>query len=509
MFETQTNFKMALPTLQPYWMKNYKSRSEGLMVRRNQNEADRRQAWDGNAKYFHRNEIEATKQRAWGSDSCFQESMSALDTLYKKDHRKEKLEERRKKLAELLLQEKTEYEEQLRDARLGESGKLIQMRDRAEELKSGKETRRKELAQQKLYEHWKQNAPELRQIESEQFKEHVVESWGEQVVDKAENLKTAREEDRRINAVMERDRLLAVQKEHEKEEARRRGEKVIAEQLRGQMEELKLREEEAVMLKKEQEMLIAEQQRIEQAEEQRRALEEARRKREFGRVLLRQHKAQMMRKSQEIQQALELDLKILEAMAKEENKDKEIMTSRREKAKADAEYMRQVVADQLKLEREREAELDMLYRDEAARMWSKREAEWERERLARERLMAEVLAERKRQLDDKMSRLRQRQEESIESREELLRELEEVQRMTARERLEEDKKRRDADIQMRAQIEARRERDLEAAMREQEEFDRQKEEDAVYEQMLRDEASRMKSHRPEPRFVPRRRTAFQ
>ncbi|EDO35876.1 predicted protein [Nematostella vectensis] len=485
---------MALPTLQPYWMKNYKSRSEGLMVRRNQNEADRRQAWDGNAKYFHRNEIEATKQRAWGSDTCFQE--------------------------------------------------------RAEELKSGKETRRKELAQQKLYEHWKQNAPELRQIESEQFKEHVVESWGElnqnnlksmwlragesKLLKKqgTPNLKTAREEDRRINAVMERDRLLAVHKEHEKEEARRRGEKVIAEQLRGQMEELKLREEEAVMLKKEQEMLIAEQQRIEQAEEQRRALEEARRKREFGRVLLRQHKAQMMRKSQEIQQALELDLKILEAMAKEESKDKEIMTSRREKAKADAEYMRQVVADQLKLEREREAELDMLYRDEAARMWSKREAEWERERLARERLMAEVLAERKRQLDDKMSRLRQRQEESIESREELLRELEVVQRMTARERLEEDKKRRDADIQMRAQIEARRERDLEAAMREQEEFDRQKtlvemrkrfksckleigkitslrEEDAVYEQMLRDEASRMKSHRPEPRFVPRRRTAFQ
>lgn len=32
----------------------------------------------------------------------------------------------------------------------------------------------------------------------------------------------------------------------------------------------------------------------------------------------------------------------------------------------------------------------MIFRDEAARMWTKREAEWERERLARERLMAEV-----------------------------------------------------------------------------------------------------------------------
>ena len=32
----------------------------------------------------------------------------------------------------------------------------------------------------------------------------------------------------------------------------------------------------------------------------------------------------------------------------------------------------------------------VIFRDEAARMWTKREAEWERERLARERLMAEV-----------------------------------------------------------------------------------------------------------------------
>ena len=30
------------------------------------------------------------------------------------------------------------------------------------------------------------------------------------------------------------------------------------------------------------------------------------------------------------------------------------------------------------------------YREEVARMWHRREAEWERERLARERLMAEV-----------------------------------------------------------------------------------------------------------------------
>lgn len=50
----------------------------------------------------------------------------------------------------------------------------------------------------------------------------------------------------------------------------------------------------------------------------------------------------------------------------------------------------QVVADQLKLEKEREAELELLYQEEAAKIWEKREAEWEKERRARECLMQEV-----------------------------------------------------------------------------------------------------------------------
>ncbi|XP_031573283.1 trichoplein keratin filament-binding protein-like [Actinia tenebrosa] len=500
---------MALPTLQPYWMKNYKNLSEGIMVRRQQNEADRRHAWDNNTDYFRRNEVTATKQRAWGSEGSFQDSMNAIDNLYKDNSKKEQLVERRKRLTEMLLKEKQDHERELRDLRLGGAGKIFEMKARADELKSEKEARRKEIAEQKLYEHWKQNAPELRQIESEQLKEHVVEGWGEQVDDRKKILQSARDEERRMDAVMERERLLALEKEKKKEEARLRDEKAVASQLKSQMEELKLREEEAQMLKREQEILLEEQNRIEEAEEERRLLEEARRKREFGRVLIRQHKAQMKRKSQEIQKALELDLKILEGLSKEEDKEKAIMTSRREKAKADAEYMRQVVAQQLKLEQEREAELDMLYRDEAARMWSKRQAEWERERQARERLMAEVLEGRKEQIDRKMEVLRRKQEESIESREELLRELEEVQRMTARERLEEDKRRRELDEEMRAQVVARKQKDMDAHLREQEELDRQRREEEAYERMLREEAGRMTARGPQARFVPRRRTAFE
>ena len=63
-----------------------------------------------------------------------------------------------------------------------------------------------------------------------------------------------------------------------------------------------------------------------------------------------------------------------------------------------------------------------------------------------------MLDVRKKQLDDKMEENKRRQQESIESREELLRELEEVQRMTAREKVEEERQRREREEEIQAQV---------------------------------------------------------
>ena len=57
-------------------------------------------------------------------------------------------------------------------------------------------------------------------------------------------------------------------------------------------------------------------------------------------------------------------------------------------------------------------------------MWHKREGEWERERQARQRLMAEVLESRHDQIGSRLEELRHQQEDSMIRREELLREME-------------------------------------------------------------------------------------
>ena len=66
-------------------------------------------------------------------------------------------------------------------------------------------------------------------------------------------------------------------------------------------------------------------------------------------------------------------------------------------------------------------------------------------------LCHQVLEVRRNQLDEKMEENKRRQQESIESREELLRELEEVQRMTAREKAEEVRQRKEREEEIQEQ----------------------------------------------------------
>ena len=70
--------KMALPTLQPFWMKNYKNTTEALMVKRNQNQSEFREKWDKNSQFFKKSEVETAKQTGWASNQSFQRRFVAL-----------------------------------------------------------------------------------------------------------------------------------------------------------------------------------------------------------------------------------------------------------------------------------------------------------------------------------------------------------------------------------------------------------------------------------------------
>ncbi|XP_048753198.1 trichoplein keratin filament-binding protein-like isoform X2 [Ostrea edulis] len=492
---------MALPSMPHYWTTRRNVYEQAIV--RNRNHDDHlRERWGHTADYFQRSNIAATKQTEWESEKSLksryesEKSLKSSMDAYQKGKDSEKkaknLALRREKLAAMLRQERYKFEAELKGYSLDNFDRLEDMKDRVDSLRSAREEKRKNLAEEKLYEHWRQNNPDIRKIEAEQLKDHVVDKWGSQMEEFREKEEQERIEKEKFEREMEEERVAALELERQKEEDRLEEEKKWKDVLREQMFELRDREAEAERLKKEQDALQTEQWRLEDLEDERKKMESARGQREMGRMLLRQHKAQMMRRSRQIQEELEQDKRMLEALIERENEEREMLTTRREKAQADAAWMKQVIEDQLRVEKAREAELDMLYQEEAARMWEKRDAEWARESKARERLMSEVFKDRQQQIEEKLEEVQQEREESLRQREKLIAEMEIANQMTQRdlEKAEEQKEALKLDLE--GQITSRQEQKLTSRQRMVEEEENEKRQEQDYEDFLQKETERMR-----------------
>ncbi|KAI1233060.1 Trichoplein keratin filament-binding protein, partial [Lamprotornis superbus] len=291
------------------------------------------------------------------------------------------------------------------------------------------------FAEPLLHESWNKNNA-IREAESELHRKHVREAWGDQLTQQNKEEVTKLEE--KSHETARGEALERTRQEEEKGQL----EKQQAETLLQQIEELKLQETKATKLKKEQENLLKQQWELENLEEERKQMEEHWRKKELGRFLKHQCDVQLRRRAQQIQEELEADRQILSALLEKEDEDQRGQIARREWAVADVAWMKRVIEEQLQLEKEREAELETIFREEAKKIWEKREEEWEREKVARDRLMSEVLAGRQRQIQEKMELNRRAQEESIKYREQLIRELEKAKEGTCLEKEQEEEQQR-------------------------------------------------------------------
>ncbi|XP_026178582.1 trichoplein keratin filament-binding protein [Mastacembelus armatus] len=498
---------MALPTLSAY----VPSRSRvlaGQLARQREREARLRQQWELHAHYFSEQSVRSQRQAAWSSCHSYQQSMSAYHKQRLEEERKASLEQRRNRLRAMLQEEQDRLEAELREMVPDRSTLASQLVQKTEDLRTAREERRKKLAQELLREHWKKNNPKLREVESALHKDHVVSQWQEQISEKKQQDLAEQEEKRHFENEYERTRKEVLERMKQEEQNRKAEERKRAEELRKQMQELKLREQEASRLKKEQEALLVQQWELEKIEEERNKAEERRKKSEMGHFLIRQYRAQLKRRAQQVQEELEADRKILAALLEGEQEDRRMEATRRERAIADAAWMKRVIEEQLQLEREREAEFDLLYREEAQHVWEKREAQWEKERKARERLMHEVLAGRQQQLELKMQKNREAQEESLRRREELIQKLE-LERETRRHEKEQEQGRRTARMQeINAQVEQQRREQWEEQCRIEQEEKEEREALQIQEEEQRLEMQRMAKKGYQEKIHSRPRSAW-
>ncbi|KAI0240574.1 Trichoplein keratin filament-binding protein [Lamellibrachia satsuma] len=333
---------MALPHL-PTTYTTSKNIYERSIVDKRNRENEFRQTWLQNATFFQQADLTAAKKRTWESDISFNDSMNAWKTSHTTETKTLNLQRRKVKLREMLRQEQAQLEAELRELNADlSSARLGDMKDRAGSLKSAREEKRKQMAQELLYEHWKVNNPKLKQLESELHKKHVVGEWGKQMDLHQQRMAEERRLKEVIERRMEEERLDGLDREAEKERERLDEERRLKQMQKDQIRELKEKELEAQRLKDDEEMLMHNQWQLEELENHRREVEKQRRKVEFGRVLLRQHAAALRRRSCVIQQELIEDRKFLERLMAQEEEDRAIQTARREKTKADAAWMKQV-----------------------------------------------------------------------------------------------------------------------------------------------------------------------
>ncbi|XP_077565227.1 trichoplein keratin filament-binding protein-like [Stigmatopora nigra] len=402
---------MARPTLSTY--APYRQRTLGVqMAWKKEQQCRRQEQWALNAKYLREEGVRNHFYNEWTSRHCFNQSMSAYCRQKLEDEKMNNLEERRLRLKAMLDEEQKQLDMELKQLQSKEG--IMMKNVQTENLLRGE--RRKKLAQQLLREHRKRTNPELQQVETKSKQDHFNPFQLQILEKKPQEVQIQNEREMTREDNME---LVEHSEENRNFEDRKR-----EQQLHKKMEQLRALEEEATYLKKEEETIQIKLWELDRLEVERKKWEERRKRAEMHRhFLTRQYRAQLRRRAQQVQEELKSDFNILSALLKGEQ-DVRNEGTRRERIFADAAWMKQVIEEQLQLEREREAEFDLLHREEAQRVWEKREATWEHERKARELLMHEVLTGRRKQLDLKLRKKREAQLESLKKRDKLIQELE-------------------------------------------------------------------------------------
>ncbi|XP_029683966.1 trichoplein keratin filament-binding protein-like [Takifugu rubripes] len=389
---------MALPTLTtraPSQFQNPGAYMDWQRERRAEKQLD----LETHARYLGRQSFCNERHDVWTSRFYFYRSISQYHKQRLKEERKCNLERRKNQIQTFLQEEMNQLEAELR------------------ELDHDRKTQRGRHRQKKG-EHSTERQESREKVETELHKDHVVGQWLKQLSEK-KKWQVSQQEERRFENDYERTRNLVLERMKQAGQQNRPDEKKRMEDLCKHMEELKLKE--TTELKVEQKALMFKQRQLQKIEKEMKQMEEREKKPEMQRFLVRHYHTQMMQRAEQVQAELEAERKILAALM--EGEEEEMMKrSHGERAVADVAWMECAIEEQLQMEREREAKIEDLNRQEAQRLWEQ-EPQREKERKARELLMQKVLSHKQQQLMMKIQENRKAQQESRKRREELIHEL--------------------------------------------------------------------------------------
>lgn len=374
---------------------------EQHVLKKREAEVKRAAFWSETSEYYSKVARQSERYNELTSQEVRRASLEASSKEKEGENRRQGLLGRRNKLKVLYSKEKEMYQEELEKLPSGVKP-INDMRVEREKMKREREEVMKKEAEIKMLQHWKINNPRFREAESSRGNLMVRKQLDQQIKEKKDDDENKRQEQEEMDRMMiEEDRrktgeLLRIEEENKLKL------QDVKKDLEMQMSELRVKEREMDVWKRsraEQEEL---QRRVEQCEEERKKVDVQRENREVETYQKRQHRLKLKMKTKQIQEDLEEDRRKLQEMEAITRLQDDVHQEKKRKAVEEVEWMRNVLEQQQEEEIKREKELELMFAEEAAKMWSKQEEVWEREVKARKRLMDEVSAGWKKQNEERL-----------------------------------------------------------------------------------------------------------
>ena len=387
----------ALSKPQIYLPKSQKDFLEQHILKKREAEIKKSTYWNQTSDYY--NKLARMNER-YDQLISPEVTKTSMEATYRKENhekRRQNLLGRRQRLKALLADEEEGHRAEMAALPSGVQP-ITDLRAEREKMRKEREEVMRKEAELKMMQHWKINNGRFRDEERSINNYNVRQQLQEQIREKKEKEERQKLEQEAFERQMRDEEERKIRESLRIEEERKEEIRNMHQQLEKQMEDLRNREREMEVWKRtyaEQEEL---QRRVEISDRERKELEKKREGRELASFNKRQHKLKLRMRTKQVQEDLEEDRKRLAEMEKLTRAQDGCHEEKKKKAIEDVKWMHEVIRQQQEEEQRREKEADMMFAEEAARMWSKQEEVWDREEAARRRLMEEVTGSWRQQL---------------------------------------------------------------------------------------------------------------
>lgn len=353
--------------------------------------------------------MQEVEQYKVGQKALFENKSSAVirsnnvrdKALAMKRQHENNLQKRRALLADKLDEEQRALEQEMVDREETPQQRTEKMAVRAYELKKRREDERKAIVQEKLYQQWRSGLDDVRAMDSKIVQLQTIADRDNQLDEKAAKLEDEKAHDQFYDQLWHDGYMAKIERENLERQAflERREQMVNVLGIQLNMKEQRVAEE------KEQEMMEAEQmKKVWVAQEEAEKEVELRTK-----IFARQERAkadeymavQQAHREYEEQMEKDYDKAFINGVLERERKLAEKEDAERILAAKKTKEYTEALKIEMAKKAESEEQLIKLQQEESERQWQKRYEKWEKEELARRKLMEEVYEDRAQQLQHK------------------------------------------------------------------------------------------------------------